>query len=303
MGETKEIVIEAGKTVRQIFFMSDIHINNNNEYDDEYRSVFNKLFIKLDQHQINSDDLVVLVGDILDDGTVMSASCITLVKYFYHELTNRCPVISILGNHDYKKQTNLLVPSVDYLFPTKHKNIFLLENAIYIYRNIAFGHTRFDSSEVTNCEQYNDEYMTIALYHGTINGCKMENNYIARTQFNMKNFKDYKFCAFGDVHRHQFLNKNKTAFYCGSLIMQKKNEIFEHGIVKLDVKNENISFHEIENEYKILNITIDDGKSNFDINKITTNNTKDKTYKQMQLTHRWAKEQFEYFEQHYDAAR
>jgi queuine/archaeosine tRNA-ribosyltransferase len=40
-----------------------------------------------------------------------------------------------------------------------------------------------------------------------------------------------------------------------------------------------------------------------DVCSPTTNNTKDKTYQQMQLTHRWAKEQFEYFEQHYNSAR
>lgn len=40
-----------------------------------------------------------------------------------------------------------------------------------------------------------------------------------------------------------------------------------------------------------------------DVCSPTTNNTKDKTYQQMQLTHRWAKEQFDYFEQHYNSAR
>ena len=40
----------------------------------------------------------------------------------------------------------------------------------------------------------------------------------------MKMFKDYDLALLGDIHKRQFINKEETIAYCGSLIQQNHGE-------------------------------------------------------------------------------
>lgn len=265
-----EKIINDDAKIKRIFFLSDIHIKNNSEEDEKYYSVFNDLFSTLNKKNFGKNDIFCICGDIMDNGFNVTPTAIKMAKYLYFNLTEMAPVITILGNHEYKTSVDSLTPIVNYHFPTKNGNHVLLDNGIYIYGNIVFGHTKFDSQNVTNCKKYNDEYITIGLYHGILNGCSFENNTTGRSHFTIDHFKDYKYCAFGDVHKFQYLNKNKTAFYVGSLIPQKRNEsTYLHGCVMLDVEKGKIEFIEIDCKYKLIDIHIDDNGevSNYDINK------------------------------------
>lgn len=264
------VILKKDIKVNRIFFLSDVHIKNDPIHDDKYYSVFNKLFEEFKKRKINENDVVVITGDIMDCGYHLTPTAIKMAKYFYHNLTNLCPVFSVLGNHEFKFNLDSLTPIVNYHFPTKYENYFLLENKIYIYGNIAFGHTKFDSTIVTPCSEYNDDYTTIGLFHGIINGAKLDNDYNARSQFSLKDFKDYKYLACGDLHKHQYLNKNKTAFYIGSTIAQKINEMQDpHGFMILDIKKDKSELIEINNEYKMLEIT--DKITEKDIDEISMN--------------------------------
>jgi DNA repair exonuclease SbcCD ATPase subunit len=257
--------------VKRIYFLSDIHIKNDPSRNIEYYSVLKNLFKYYKKEKVNSDDLIVITGDIMDNGYAVSGNAIEMVKYLYVNLSKFCPVVSILGNHDLKTNVDTLTPIVKEYMNTKHQLYFLLENKIYIYGNIAFGHTRFDSKEVTCCKKYNKKHITIGLYHGMLNGSKLDNEYICRDNFSLKDFKHYKYCAYGDIHKMQFLREDKTAFYTGSLIAQKISEdAFIHGTMKLDIIKEEIEFIEIQNEHKKLNLILDDdgNVSNYDMNKI-----------------------------------
>jgi DNA repair exonuclease SbcCD ATPase subunit len=256
-----EKIINDTADINRIFFLSDIHIPNENEKDKKYYSVFENLFNQMKKLKIGKNDLICICGDIMDNGFSVSPTAIKMVKFLYHNLTEMTSVINILGNHEYKSALDSLTPIVDYYFPTKNGNYILMENGIYIYGNIAFGHTRFDSPEVTPCKKYNKKYTTIGLFHGIMNGSKIENGQIGRSHFSISNFKEYKYCGFGDLHMFQFLNKNETAFYVGSLIEQKRSESwYEHGFCVLDVKKGKIDFHAVQNIYKFIDIKIENGE-------------------------------------------
>ena len=269
--------------VQRIYFLSDIHIKNDESRNDEYYSVFKKLFNFYKKEKVCNKDLIVITGDIMDNGFAVSGNAIEMAKYLYVNLAEFCPVLTILGNHDYKTKVDTLTPIVQRHLNTKNEIFFLLDNEIYIYGNIAFGHTKFDTDKVISCKKYNKDYVTIALYHGMLKGSKLDNNLDCRSNFLLSNFKDYKYCAFGDIHKMQYLRKDKTAFYTGSLIAQKRSEdAFIHGTMKLDVKKEKIEFIEIPNDYKILDLVLDDdGKvSNYDFDKIL----KTTKYANLQIT-------------------
>ncbi len=264
-------ILKKDNNVNRIYFISDIHIKNDASYNDKYYSVFENLFEKYKKEKVNKDDLIVITGDIMDNGYAVSGNAIEMAKNFYINLSNFCPVVSILGNHDLKTNVDTLTPIVKEHLKTKHELYFLLDTKIYIYGNIAFGHTKMGESEVINCKKYNKNYTTISLYHGMLKGAKLDNGIECRDNLLISQFKDYKYCAFGDIHKMQYLRKDKSAFYTGSLIAQKISEdAFEHGTMKLDLNKEKVEFIEIQNDYKKINLILDDdgNVSNYDLNKI-----------------------------------
>jgi DNA repair exonuclease SbcCD nuclease subunit/DNA repair exonuclease SbcCD ATPase subunit len=257
--------------VKTIYFLSDIHIKNDPSFNETYYKVFNNTFELLKKEKVNKNDLIVITGDIMDNGFAVSGNAIAMAKFLYVNLSNFCPVISILGNHDYKTNIDTLTPIVKEHLKTKNELYFLLENKVYLYGQIAFGHTRMDTKEVTPCKEYNKKYITIALYHGMLHGSKLENGFDCRDSLLISSFKDYKYCAFGDIHKQQYLRKDKTAFYTGSLIAQKISEdAFNHGTMKLDLEKEKLEFIKIQNDHKKLNLIIDDNDniSNYNIDDI-----------------------------------
>lgn len=273
--------------INRIFFISDIHIKNNNEIGDHvYYHVFDNLFKELKKQKINKNDLVVILGDMLDTGKYITASASILLQYLYSNLLELSDVISILGNHEFIGVTDgkdLVTSIITSNFKSKYTNYFLLDNKIYLYGNIAFGHTYFTSPVVTDCKKYNDKYVTIGLWHGSINGAKYDNEMTAtKSQFSMKDFKDYKYCAFGDLHTQQWMRKDRTAFYPSSLLQHKINEGIDHGMVKLDVKKGKTEFVQINNKYKKLHIFLDnDGNIlNCDLSKFNKDD-----YADLQITY------------------
>ena len=269
--------------VKRIYFLSDIHIKNDPEHNSTYYSVFENTFKLFKNEKVNKNDLIVITGDIMDNGYAVSGNAIEMAKYLYINLSNFCPIISILGNHDIKTNIDTLTPIVKEHLKTKNELYFLLENKIYLYGQIAFGHTKMGTTEVTQCKKYNKNYITISLYHGMLKGVKLDNDIDCRTNFLLSDFKDYKYCAFGDIHKQQFLREDETAFYTGSLIAQKISEdAFNHGTMKIDLEKEKIEFIKIQNIHKKLDLIIDDdgNVSNYDINKIL----KTTKYVDLQLT-------------------
>ena len=141
-------IIKKDINVQRIYFLSDIHIKNDPIHNSVYYSVFENLFKYYTNEKVNKDDLIVITGDIMDNGYAVSGNAIEMAKYFYINLSNFCPVISILGNHDLKTNIDTLTPIVKEHLKTKHELHFLLDNKVYLYGQIAFGHTRMDTKNI-----------------------------------------------------------------------------------------------------------------------------------------------------------
>lgn len=258
-------ILHKNAKIKRIFFLSDIHILNDSSHDKKYHSVFENVIEAFKKKEINSEtDLICLCGDIVNE-SLLSGSAIRMVKYLYTELTKLAFVVSILGNHEYKEEIDVLTPIIDKDFPTKNGKEFLLKNGVYIYGNIAFGHTRFDSCIATSCEEYNKKYTTIGLYHGIMNGCSLDNDISGRSHFKISDFKGYDYCAFGDVHKRQWLDDG-FSFYIGSLLEHNISEShYGHGFSIIDVDKEKITFHNVQNDYKRIHIKTKNGKIPDDI--------------------------------------
>ena len=254
-----DILKKDGK-VKRILHLSDIHIRNESCHREMYLKVFETLFNKMTKLKICKNDLIVITGDVMDNGKSLTPDAIEVAKIFYYRLSEYTDVITILGNHDKRLDSDkdTLTPIVNEWFNSKNKLYFLLENKVYLYGNIAFVHTKFDSTVVTECVGY-DDYVKIALFHGIIHGCSFENGFVGRSQFNMTDFKHFDYCMFGDVHINKYVNKKETAWYAGSLVACSVSEDpFRHGGMLLDVDKGKSEFILIENESKKFDLVMND---------------------------------------------
>ena len=267
--ELNPIILNKDIKVNRIINISDVHIKNRNDRETEYNQVFNLLYGELDKLKILDTDLIILSGDILDSGDSNTPYAIETLKNFYHKLSSYTSTITYIGNHEWKGTRDALTPIIDLHFKSKYKNYFLLESNIYQYGNLVIFNTKFDAEKSIKSIKIKNK-ICIATFHGIISGCKLANEYNARSRFALKDFGEYDYAIFGDCHKHQFLNKSKkNAWFAGSLISQSTAETtYPHGIVVLDlIKKKEPEFIIINNIFKKMDLIIDDsGKiSNYNI--------------------------------------
>lgn len=261
MNEQDDYFFLSEKTVKIIYHISDIHIRLDTSRKQEYESVFNNLCEKIKEDQEKS--LIVVTGDIVHSKTSLKPECIMLVKKFFTGLSNITDVIVILGNHDCninnKKSMDSLTPIITKKFETKNKIYLLKERGTYEYGNILFGLTTIYDKKIYNIINNKKNKIKIGLYHGQIDKSIVNNNYkITNAIFNISDLSDYDYVLLGDIHKHQYLNKEKTIAYASSLIQQDYGEDLRgHGMIKWDIKNRKSKFIEIENDYGYVNIDIE----------------------------------------------
>ena len=264
MDNNIEILEEDKKSINKIYHISDIHISKYDRHN-EFRNVFNNLFKLINNDVKKEDSLIVITGDILDRGMDLSPECIELLQDLYISLTNICDVITINGNHDYKgasvNYTNPLYPFVEKIFYNKSgkKSYILDKNKNYIYNNIIFGVTTCFSTKVTECKLATDK-IKIGLYHGQFYKSKTNSGYEFDDEslFNCESFIDYDYVLLGDIHKFQYLNKEKTIAYAGSLLQLKRDEsILDHGYIRWDLKKKTSKFVRVPNDKVKLEIEYD----------------------------------------------
>jgi len=226
-----------------------------------------------------SESLIVLTGDIMHDKSEMVPESIDMLKKFLLILSDITELILIIGNHDINQNNqnsmDCLTPIVDRMM-TRHKIHLLKENRLYMIgtHKIVFGLTNLWSTRVTPVDESFDDYLKIGLYHGMIHGSTLDNglvgNFSNQRLFNQSDFlKYYDIVLLGDIHKHQYLDKDRRIAYAGSLIQQKRDEdLLEHGMICWNIsdrKNINSEFIRIRNDYGIVGLTITtDGCSTYE---------------------------------------
>ena len=71
-----------------------------------------------------------------------------------------------------------------------------------------------------------------------------------------------------DIHKRQFMNKEKTIAYCGSLVQQNHGEELGHGYLRWDVPTRKSTYVEIPNDYGYYTLDIENGKVTDDALKL-----------------------------------
>lgn len=245
------LIKNTGRKVDKIFHISDIHVYNYQRHE-EYIEVFEKLY-KIIEERMTPNSIIFLGGDIVHSKTNMSPELFSVVSNLLSTLCNMLPTIVILGNHDLnlnnKTRLDALTPIINSLnLPTLH---FLNETNVYRYEQIAFSllHVKDKIENVIPAKSFDAE-TKILMYHGPVKnsatayGYLLEGNYL-----DVLDHADYDYILLGDIHKHQYLNLERTAAYPSSLIQQNFGEDLTHGIIEWDLNNKTSEFIKIASSH------------------------------------------------------
>ena len=245
------LIKDTGRKVDKIFHISDIHVYNYQRHE-EYIEVFEKLY-KIIEERMTDNSIIFLGGDIVHSKTNMSPELFSVVSNLLSTLCNMLPTIVILGNHDLnlnnKTRLDALTPIINSLnLPTLH---FLNETNVYKYEQIAFSllHVKDKIENVIPAKSFDAE-TKILMYHGPVKnsatayGYLLEGNYL-----DVLEHADYDYILLGDIHKHQYLNLERTAAYPSSLIQQNFGEDLTHGIIEWDLNEKTSEFIKIASSH------------------------------------------------------
>ena len=243
--------------VKKIAHLADIHIRKLHRFN-EYREVFKRLYDKLNYHK---PDLIYIGGDVVHGKLDTSPEETRMVADFFLSLCEIAPTIIITGNHDCnlnnKSREDTLSPIVDLVQKINPNLYYWKDSGVYNIDNIDFGVLSIfdidkDGNQLVNkLPNPNDLKNTkIALYHGSVGTHQYDNGFeVKDDRVTNKTFKGYDLVLLGDIHKRQFLDKEQTIAYPGSLIQQGFAEEPAHGFLLWDIDEKKSKFIQVENNY------------------------------------------------------
>ena len=217
--------------------IADTHIKNL-KYHYEYRVVFEKLYEALREQEV---DYIVHCGDIAHTKTQISPEFVEMCTDFFRNLADIAPTYIILGNHDgnlkNSSRQDALTPIVDAL---QHSNLHLLKNSGEVSLDDDFTLNVLSVFDTDNWVIPTDrDKINIALYHGSISGCRTDVGWTMEYGENdIGIFDNFDFAFLGDIHKtNQVLDKEGRIRYAGSTVQQNHGETNDKGFLIWDIEN------------------------------------------------------------------
>ena len=174
------------------------------------------------------------------------------------------PTIVITGNHDANlnnsSRLDALSPIIDnlahpHLHYLKNSGIYRVSNIDFIVMSVFDDPKDFpDATQASNIK--------IGLHHGPVHNSVTDIGYVVNNEsLKQSVFKGCDLVLLGDIHKRQYLDKNETIAYAGSLIQQNFGETFEnHGYMLWDMNTLKGEFIDIHNDYGYYTVDMIDGK-------------------------------------------
>ena len=248
------------RKLKHIHHISDIQIRNLKRHK-EYEEVFNRLYEKVKE---NKDNAVAYIGgDIAHSKCDMSPELVDQLSRLFKNLADIVPTIIIAGNHDCnlnnRSRLDVLSPIVNNL---NHPNLhYLKDSGVYTCADTKFV--------VWDCWTDEKDFITsdevegdtkVVLFHGTVDKAETDLGFRLPSDVHIDKFKGYDLGLLGDIHKRQFVNKEETVAYCGSLVQQNHGEEIGKGYLLWDVPSRTSEYIEIPNDYGYYTVEIDNGQ-------------------------------------------
>ena len=240
-------------SLRYLYHISDIHIRLNSRRK-EYEHVFDNLYNFLETQE---PGVIIVTGDVVHNKIELQPECILLTYNFFRRLGQIMPTFVIAGNHDALLHNRDRLDSLSSIFhPSVPEGVvYLRSTGVYRHNNLLFVVNSLldDEPWIDGAEKESPEDVVVGLFHGQIGGWVNASGYTSMT--GEKEITDFHRCdvvLLGDIHKHQFMNQEKTIAYAGSLISQNFGETDpDHGVLVWDVEDlKQTRFHRIHNPYR-----------------------------------------------------
>lgn len=249
----KEKCVEKKLDIEVIYHLGDIHIPGSIEREKEYETVLERTISVIFRDKRKK--MVVICGDLFHDKTKPYQEANILARNFMQGLGDICETIIIQGNHDVnidnENRKDSIKSALNQL-KTVYPIHYLTENKIYKINGINFGLTKMTNEKPTFVGIKNLFELYIGLYHGTLYKSRTDEGYEFNDLLKIKatDFKEYDIVMLGDIHKYQYLNKEKTIAYSGSLVQQNFGETIDsHGILLWDLKTKTSKLIQVPNDY------------------------------------------------------
>lgn len=255
-------ILETNYHVQYVFHLSDIHIRLYHRLDDEYEHVFQQMYKILEKSREQKENcLIVLTGDILHNKNDLSPECIMTTLKFLNTLSSYYPTLLIAGNHDTLLNNLNRMDSLSAILTENHNPHlhYLKYTGFYQYGTILFGvSSLLDNQWAKEFPPDTIKLKRVALYHGGVGRFSTNKGFVMEG-IPLNTFDGYEIVMLGDIHLHQYLDKQKRIAYAGSMIAQNFGETDpHHGVLKWDMENNTSSLIILDNPYRYCEATLEE---------------------------------------------
>lgn len=206
--------------------ISDVHWRGLTRHE-EYRESFQALF---DIAKGLKPNAIFIGGDIVHSKTQgISPELIDCLTWWFNGLAEIAATHVILGNHDglilNKHRQDAISPILSAM---NNPNIFLYKKSgTYPIHGVPGFNwsvfSCFDEENWENVEPIEGE-VNIATFHGGVNGSTTDIDWNIDGDVDIEFFDKFEFTFLGDIHKLQYLDKEKRIAYPGSTIQQNYGE-------------------------------------------------------------------------------
>lgn len=255
LSKSMNIIPGDDKNIEYVYHLADIHIRYLDRHE-EYKEVFSRLLEYISNDPNKASSMMIICGDIFHNKDRFVSETIIIFDNFLKEISKLLDVFIILGNHDCFNHKDRLDALSGIMQVKDYERVHLLKKSgLYSFGNIVFGASSILDGVIVTCPPKLEDKTYIGLYHGIVSGCSLDNEY-KTNGVSLQNFENYDIVMLGDVHKRQFLNKEETIAYPGSLIQQSFKEEREHGFLLWDLSKKKSSFICLDNDYAFINLDL-----------------------------------------------
>jgi DNA repair exonuclease SbcCD ATPase subunit/DNA repair exonuclease SbcCD nuclease subunit len=222
----------------KVAHLADIHWRSLKRHD-EYRAVFEEFFQRMQEEK---PDRILIAGDIVHSKLQgITPELIRNLVWWFEGLGRICPVIVVLGNHDglilNRSRLDAITPVIESI---NNKNIIFLKDSC-VYRDEQVGIawcnlSCFDEENWKNVEPTED-LVNVSIYHGAVRGALADSDWEINHEsgLTIKDFSQFDYGMFGDIHKFQFLDLKQKFAYPGSTIQQNYGESQDKGYLVWEI--------------------------------------------------------------------
>jgi DNA repair exonuclease SbcCD ATPase subunit/DNA repair exonuclease SbcCD nuclease subunit len=219
---------------------ADVHWRGLTRHD-EYKRSFEDAFKKLKKEKV---DAIFIAGDIVHSKTQgISPELINSLCWWFRNLASIAPTYITLGNHDglimNKDREDAISPIIKAL---DLENLHLIKDTCAVDLNkdiVICNFSCFDEESWPSLKPI-DKKINIAVFHGAVNGSQTDIDWEMEGEVNEEFFEGFDFVFLGDIHRHQYIDKDKRIAYCGSTIQQNFGETPNKGFMIWEIKSSDV---------------------------------------------------------------